>query len=298
VSVGFVVLIVAVVAAVLSYLLSASWRTQADPIDPAEEMAWLVRKLRRWPALARYMRRRLDRSTAAGFMVTVSFVIVAVTALVVGSVLDMVTRHAGFATWDSNVAQWGADHAGATSTHILELVTELGATTTVMALAVVVGAAASIRGRDPNPALFLGIVVLGQWAISNGIKLLVQRERPAVLHLVSASGTSFPSGHTTAAAATYAALALVIGRNWPRPARAALAGGATLIAFGVATSRALLGVHWLTDVIAGVVLGWGWFTLVAVAFGGRRMRFGRPAEAVAGKELPATPVDNDLTVKT
>jgi hypothetical protein len=86
VSVAVVVLIVALGAAVVSYLLSSSRRTQADPIDPAEEMAWLVRRLRR-PG-ARGMRRCLDRSTAAGFMVTVSFVIVAITALVVGSVLD------------------------------------------------------------------------------------------------------------------------------------------------------------------------------------------------------------------
>jgi undecaprenyl-diphosphatase len=169
------------------------------------------------------------------------------------------------------------------------MVTKLGATVTVMAVAAVVGVVAGIRKRDPNPLLFLGVVVIGQWAINNGIKLLVRRNRPLVPHLVSAHGTSFPSGHSAAAAATYAAVALVIGRNLPRLARAALAAGATLITIGVATSRALLGVHWLTDVIAGVAVGWGWFTLVAVAFGGRRMRFGRPAELVAGKQLPSTP---------
>ena len=298
-SVAIVVLLVAFGAAVASYLLSSSRRVQADPIDPAEETAWLVRRLRRWPGLARYMRGRLDRSTAAGFGDDL-FVIVAVTALVVGSVLDMVTRHAGFAAWDSHVAQWGADHAGASSTHILELVTKLGSTPTVMTVAVVVGAASSLRKRDPNPILFLGIVVVGQWAINNGIKLLVQRARPPVAHLVSASGTSFPSGHSAAAAATYAAVALVVGRNWPRPARAVLAAGATLIAIGVATSRALLGVHWLTDVIAGVALGWGWFTLVAVAFGGRRMRFGRPAEGGGGQGVAgdAGAGKQDMTVKT
>ena len=63
-----VVLIVALVAALASYLLSASPQVAADAVDPAEEVAWLVRVLRRWPALARFARRRLDRSTAAGFM--------------------------------------------------------------------------------------------------------------------------------------------------------------------------------------------------------------------------------------
>ena len=42
----------------------------------------------------------------------------------------------------------------------------------------------------------------------------------------------------------------------------------------------LLDVHWLSDVIAGVVLGWGWFAVCCIAFGGRLLRFGAPAETV------------------
>ena len=41
----------------------------------------------------------------------------------------------------------------------------------------------------------------------------------------------------------------------------------------------LLDVHWLTDVIAGLALGWVWFSVCAVAFGGRLLRFGAGAEA-------------------
>jgi undecaprenyl-diphosphatase len=40
-------------------------------------------------------------------------------------------------------------------------------------------------------------------------------------------------------------------------------------------------VHWLTDVIAGVALGWGWFLLSALAFGGRFQRLGDPAVRTA-----------------
>ena len=55
-----------------------------------------------------------------------------------------------------------------------------------------------------------------------------------------------------------------------------LAGGAALVAIVVATSRALLGVHWVSDVVAGLALGWTWFLLVAVVFGGRTQRLGDP----------------------
>jgi undecaprenyl-diphosphatase len=40
-------------------------------------------------------------------------------------------------------------------------------------------------------------------------------------------------------------------------------------------------VHWLTDVVAGVMVGWGWFLLAALAFGGRFQRLGEPAARVA-----------------
>jgi membrane-associated phospholipid phosphatase len=47
----------------------------------------------------------------------------------------------------------------------------------------------------------------------------------------------------------------------------------------VAASRALLGVHWLTDILAGLAVGYCWYVICAVLFGGRAQRLGGPMTA-------------------
>ena len=86
----------------------------------------------------------------------------------------------------------------------------------------------------------------------------MQRARPDLHPLAGFSGPSFPSGHATAAAATFIAIALVVGRDWSPRGRRNLAGAAVGVAVAVACSRVFLGVHWVSDVIGGLILGWTW----------------------------------------
>jgi undecaprenyl-diphosphatase len=127
--------------------------------------------------------------------------------------------------------------------------------------------------------LFLIAVTVGQTLMSTGIKELVDRIRPTANPIAHTLGPSFPSGHTTGAAACFAAFALVLGRGRSRNVQSVLAGAAVFIAIAVAASRVLLGVHWLSDVIGGLALGWGWFAVCSIAFGGRLLRLGAPIEA-------------------
>jgi undecaprenyl-diphosphatase len=156
----------------------------------------------------------------------------------------------------------------------------------VVAIAAMVGALE--YWRRPNwaiPAL-LSLAVLGQFAIVNLVKVVVDRQRPAIHQLTGFSGSSFPSGHAAAAAATFAAVALLLGRGRPRSVRNALAGAAVGIAVLVAASRVMLGVHWFTDVLAGIAVGWGWLALCSIAFGGRLLQFGAPVAEVTDLAEP------------
>jgi undecaprenyl-diphosphatase len=177
---------------------------------------------------------------------------------------------------DVAVTRWAATHATSSSVRVFDTITWAGSTIGIVLVSVAVSLYALFRWRTWRVAVFFVVVVVGQLLLSNAVKIAVDRVRPneAPFHVVA--GPSFPSGHATAAAATWAAVALVLGRGTSVRVRALLAGGAAAIAVAVACSRVFLGAHWMSDAIGGLLLGWTWFALCAVAFGGRVLRLGEP----------------------
>jgi undecaprenyl-diphosphatase len=303
-----------VLAAIVAFAVSAAPALESAPPSLEHESEVARRAIRRWlsrhPRLRRFVRQRLDRTSAGGFLLTCAFLVVDVVATLLGLLLALIDDSGWMRDVDARVARWGADHASTTSAHVIRLVTNLGATPVVLAVLALTAAADQLRRRHETSSggargdgsrrrprgevfLFVAAVGIGEVLLNNGVKLLVRRERPDVLHLMAAHGYSFPSGHTGAAAAAWAAVALVLGRDRPRLVRSLLAAGAVLVAIVVATSRALLGVHWVSDVLGGLALGWGWFVLVAIVFGGRRQRIGAPVEGLAAPGSASTSTGHD-----
>lgn len=101
----------------------------------------------------------------------------------------------------------------------------------------------------------------GNGLLNRALKGLFGRARPAYEDAMSASGYSFPSGHTSGALVTYGMLAFLVCRlappRWHRPAVLA----SILIVATVASSRVLLRVHFASDVIAGAASGSAWLAL-------------------------------------
>jgi undecaprenyl-diphosphatase len=100
------------------------------------------------------------------------------------------------------------------------------------------------------------------------IKRFFQRERPTLLaHLEKVKSTSFPSGHSMAAASLYLTLGFVGARSRRlRPHRAAIIASAATFASAIGATRVFLGVHWPTDVLGGLALGTAWACATEAVF--------------------------------
>jgi membrane-associated phospholipid phosphatase len=279
--VPFVVLmVVALLAGALAFVLAHRYPSTAAAEAPARAASGKLAEEaahRRW--LSNTLRLRLDPSTATGLALTLALGAAIVGGLVLGLLAYLMRTNATLVNVDNSVGQWEFDHSSALSTHGLHAVTQLAGTPTVIALIAVVSIVEYIRVPNRWIPFFLVTVVLGEIVLVNAIKETLDRVRPAFDPAAASLGPSFPSGHSATAAATYAAVALVLARRRRPLSRAALAAGAVAIAVAVASSRVMLGVHWLSDAIAGLAFGWAWFAVCAVAFGGRLLSFGAPVEA-------------------
>ena len=250
----------------------------AEPTPAVAAAKAVGREIGHHSRLRQTIKRRLNPEVATGLALTIALAFVLLGGLVLAGFAYLVRTNSQLVDLDASVAQWGADHAGPVSEQWLGWITHLGDTEVAIVLAVVLAVVEYIRRPSRWIIPFLLLVIAGQNALTNGIKELLDRVRPTLNPIAETLGPSFPSGHSATAAAFYAAAALVLGRGRPERTRAFLAGSAVAIAVAVACTRVMLDFHWLSDVIAGLALGWAWFAVCSIAFGGRLLRFGVAVE--------------------
>jgi len=149
----------------------------------------------------------------------------------------------------------------------------------------------AVRRRWWQLAAFVAAIVLSEILIGL-LKGIYGRARPPD-SLVATSGASFPSGHAVAASVTAVAavIALVPAGRW----RARWATAAVTFSILMGLSRAYLGAHWLSDAVAGVLLGTSCALLAALVVGQiQRRQAGRgQRQAAAGQyRVDAAPADH------
>jgi membrane-associated phospholipid phosphatase len=138
----------------------------------------------------------------------------------------------------------------------------------------------ALRRRWWHFAAFVGAIVMSEIWIGT-LKGIYDRARPPG-SLVATSGASFPSGHSIAASVTI--VAAVIALVPPGRRRAWWGVGAVAFSVLMALSRAYLGAHWLSDAIAGILLGTSCALVAALVVGELQRRRGGDLRGQSGRQ--------------
>lgn len=166
-------------------------------------------------------------------------------------------------------------HANRAALAVLKAVTLFGSTP-VLALVTVAAVWFVATRRLHRLATFLVVTAVGGALLNTLVKLAVARPRPVVDHVVAtAFGKSFPSGHAMSSTVVYGALLVALLPMVRRRRRPLVVGIAVAVVLLVGTSRMLLGVHFLSDVVGGYVLGLAWLAGSVALFETWRSEEGR-----------------------
>jgi undecaprenyl-diphosphatase len=171
------------------------------------------------------------------------------------------------AEFDKNFGQFVQSFRSPILTQVAMDLTSLGSSS-VLAVFALLAYSAVFASKDRVGLLHLTLALVGAFALPELLKGYFARERPdALLHLVTVRTLSFPSGHSFGAAACYATFAFFFARFVPRLSIEifcyVLAGMIVLI---IGATRIYLGVHYPTDVLAGICAGGAWAFLLAAGF--------------------------------
>lgn len=173
--------------------------------------------------------------------------------------------------FDLRVSLWLHQLASPALGQVMRAVTFLGSVPALIGVVTLVAAWALRRGARALAGIYVAVASM-TGGLNVVLKLLVRRSRPDLFaDIVAPESYSFPSGHAMMSTVVYGVMALVVARLQPR-LRLPLYIGTPLLVFLIGVSRVFLGVHWLTDVLAGFAAGGLLLVMSNLALGGIRPR--------------------------
>jgi undecaprenyl-diphosphatase len=198
----------------------------------------------------------------------------------------------GTQAFDDAVLRWiSTRHTPSLDGAMLEI-TALGTTAVVMMI-VCVAALFLTLTQHKYSALLLLVATAGGSLLDLVLKLHFARPRPHIFAWgTQAVSSSFPSGHAMSAAIVYSTVAYLAARlqkrQWARWLTMILA---IIVILLICVSRLYLGVHYPSDVLAGVIIGLSWAAFCMATLEAVQRFSQRNAPEVAKDEKPAPPVE-------
>jgi undecaprenyl-diphosphatase len=246
---------------VFRYFVSL-WRSIKEAVIRNPDTQALVQK---YPRSFSFARKRLERNVPSGRPLTVIFGTFLGSLVLFGGILQDVVASDPIVGVDLRIETLLAVFRTPGIAGFFVWVTLLGEGITVAGI--LAGAALLFYlGMKRSYMAGLFVSVLGSELMSHFIKILVHRPRPGgSIPFFTESSFSFPSGHATVAVALYGFLAYFFLKNFRRGKGKALLAFMLAIILGIGFSRLYLGVHFLSDVWGGYLLGALWL-IIAIAF--------------------------------
>ncbi len=200
---------------------------------------------------------------AVGLELLIGLLVLTAGAWLFGAVAEEIVE--GNTHIDTRLAEWIHDRATPGWTTFFENVTRAGNLVTLIAVVL----AASIllwRLRRITELQLLLLAAVGAEVLTVGLKLGFERERPFFADPLATESTySFPSGHASVSLAVYGTLGYIAARHLGTRSRQLLVlAAASALVLLIGFSRIYLGVHFLSDVVAGFSLGLAWVALCVV----------------------------------
>lgn len=243
--------------------------------------AWLARLVSRYPRFGTLFSRVRKRVSPLRTFLPLAFIVllgVAATIWTLDTFIDLAemvhARSPVLQRTDTWIHDWAIGRRSKPATIFFEAMTEIGSPVGMGVVAAVVTIALSIRKRY-RWAIYLAATSVGGALLNLELKRHFARARPDIAEqMMRAQGYSFPSGHAMGTTVVCGALAYLALRSlWGWGAKAATLSGASCIAISVSISRVYLGVHWLSDVAAGMAAGCAWVFIATVTYEAtRRLR--------------------------
>ncbi len=210
---------------------------------------------------------RPGRTTTARYAVPlVGTAVAAIGSAGVIALADSATEGDGLAAFDPELTKHVVAIRTAPLTTLARILTFIGDVPVLVVLILVAGLLIYRRTRSWRPPALLLFAMAGSAALTYGLKVAVERQRPGISYVLGAvdTGFAFPSGHTLNSAVFFG---MIAGLLWTRlqfsTTRVVVATAAALLSIGIGLSRIYLGYHWATDVLAGWTIAITWLAIVA-----------------------------------
>jgi undecaprenyl-diphosphatase len=221
-----------------------------------------ISRLRRFAE--RYPRSYLGAHAVAGVAAAVALL------WLFAAIADEVPEDGAMVALDRGLTAWIQAHDTEWGEVIFSWVSWLGAPGLVAL--VVVATAWLLKRRARLDAIALLAAGAGSSALNALLKLIFHRDRPEFAsEFIKRHTYSFPSGHAMESVATLGMLGYLLLQRVDRPVhRRLIIAGTVLLVGAIGVSRVYLGVHYVSDVVAGYAAGAVW--LLACIAGYREMR--------------------------